>query len=143
MKLSKLFMFSLICLLFLNTQCEDENTFTEMSCGLEIEIDTTAYEDAESQTIDEAIIDGDCVIITILSSGCDSANWVMTLIDSEAVAESLPPQRYLKLSLFNNEVCLAFLSKQEYFDLTPLRVEGLNEVLLNIEGLAEPLLYSY
>lgn len=142
MKLSKLFIFLLICLLFLNTQCDDD-TFVEVPCGLDVEINATTYEEAESYAINEAIVDGDCVFITISASGCDSANWVMTLIDSEAVAESLPPQRYLKLSLFNNEVCLAFLSKQENFDLTPLRVEGLNEVLFNIEGLAEPLIYSY
>ena len=61
----------------------------------------------------------------------------------ENIAESFPPQRYLKLNLYNNEVCLAVFTKEESFDLTALRVEGTNEVLLNFEGFEESVLYTY
>ena len=143
MKLNKLIMFSLICLLLLNMQCDEDDSVVVEPCGLEIQIDNSAFIEAESHIVEGLIIENDCMTLMISDSGCDSANWIMTLIDSENIAESMPPQRYLKLVLTNNEVCLAYFSKQEIFDLTSLRVEGMNEVLLNIEGLAEPVTYSY
>ncbi len=133
----------LMCILLLNMQCDTDETITIEPCGLDIIIDDLAYNESEGYAINEVVIENDCITLGISGSGCDSDNWVMTLIDSGNVAESLPPQRYLKLDLTNNEVCLAFFTKYEEFDLSPLRVDGLNEVLLNIEGFSEPLLYTY
>lgn len=143
MKLYKHFKFSLVCVVFLNMQCnEDDGTIIE-PCGVEIQIDNSAYMEADSHLIEEFVINDDCITLTVADSGCDSGNWVMTLIDSGNIAESMPPQRFLKLALVNDEVCLAFLTKQETFDLTPLKVEGLNEVILNIDGLTESITYYY
>lgn len=88
-------------------------------------------------------LDGDCLTVNITTSGCDASSWVSTLIDSENIAESMPPQRYLKLTLYNNEDCLTVFEKVETFDLSVLQVEGTNEVILNIEGLPESVLYTY
>lgn len=126
----------------MNMQCDEDDVVLE-PCGLEVVIDNAIYEEADAHAIENATINNDCIILNIADSGCDASTWVMTLIDSENVAESSPNQRYLKLTLYNNEACLAVFSKEEAFDLILLRVEGANEVLLNIEGLAEPVLYTY
>lgn len=143
MKPKKSLKFLFICILLFNMQCNDDESVVVQPCGIDIILDNSAFNAAESHAIEGVIINNDCITITISDSGCDSSNWVMTLIDSENIAESMPPQRYLKLKLINNEVCLAYFNKQENFDLAPLRVEGLNEVILNIEGLATPITYTY
>ena len=142
MKINKILVLSLFCVLLLNMQCDEDDIVFE-PCGLEVVIDNASYEDAEAHNIETVTLDGDCININILASGCDGSSWIMTLIDSENIAESFPPQRYLKLNLYNNEVCLAVFTKEESFDLTALRVEGTNEVLLNFEGFEESVLYTY
>lgn len=144
MKLNKILVLSMLCLLMMNMQCDDDDV-TTLPCGSEIVLDNNAFETSESDyyTINNIYFNDDCLTVEYTASGCDSNTWVMTLIDSENIAESMPPQRYLKLSLFNNEACLAVFNSQETFDLVPLRVQGANEVLLNIEDFTEPLLYSY
>lgn len=142
MKINKILVLSLFCVLLLNMQCDEDNVVF-VPCGIEVVIDNASYEDAEVHNIEAVTLDGDCININISASGCDGSSWIMTLIDSENIAESFPPQRYLKLNLYNNEVCLAVFTKEESFDLTALRVEGANEVLLNFEGFEESVLYTY
>lgn len=143
MKFRKIIMLIAFSLLLMNTQCDNDDVVATLPCDLEVVIDNANFEETEAYYIEGAIIDGDCISLIISDSGCDSENWIMTLIDSENIAESMPPQRYLKLTLYNDEVCLAYFSKQQSFDLIPLRIEGTNEVLLNIEGFEEPILYAY
>ena len=81
--------------------------------------------------------------INLSASGCDGNNWEYKLVDSGNIAESSPEQRYLKFKLINNEVCLAVFDRIVTFKLEPIRVEGSNEIVLNIEGYQEPLTYSY
>lgn len=147
MKFKKLIMILLLGVLLINFQCEDDNddNTANVLCGLEVITDYVAYESVESSFFGvlDVIVNGDCLIVNITSSGCDASSWVLTLIDSENIAESMPPQRYLKLALYNDEACLAVFEKEETFDLSTLQLEGVNEVLLNIEGLSESVLYSY
>jgi len=138
----KVVTFVLFSLLLMNMQC-DEDDVVILPCSSEIIIDSATYNEVESHAIESASINDNCLDINIYDSGCDSNSWVMTLVDSGAIAESMPPQRYLKMSLFNDEACLAVFNKEESFDLLPLRVEGANEVLLHIEGLSEPILYTF
>ncbi|NRA91407.1 MAG: hypothetical protein HRU26_01765 [Psychroserpens sp.] len=77
------------------------------------------------------------------ASGCDGDTWSLILVDSGNVAESFPPQRFLKLIFSNEEECLAAITQSRIFNLANLRVEGTNEVVLNIEGIPEPLNYMY
>ena len=142
MKIKKILMLSLFSLLLINMQCDDDDVVL-IPCGLEVVIDNTTYEEAESHNIEHFIVNDDCLTLNIYDSGCDASTWMMTLIDSENIAESSPNQRYLKLTLYNNEACLAVFSKEEVFNLIPLRIEGVNEVLLNIEGIEESILYTY
>ncbi len=131
-------------MLLMNFQCDDDDTVV-IPCGTEVMIDSATYESAESSYFGvlNVSLNNDCLMVHITSSGCDASSWELTLIDSENIAESMPPQRYMKLTLNNNEACLAVFEKEETFDLTSLQVEGTNEVVLNIEGLPESVLYTY
>lgn len=144
MNLKKIMTYSFLCLCLMNMQCNDDD-ITVTPCGTDVIVDNDIYEIAESDyyTIGDIVINDDCLTVTISASGCDPNNWEMTLIDSEAIAESMPPQRYLKLTTYTNEACLAVFNKEETFDLRPLRLDGVNEVLLNIEGVEELISYTY
>ncbi|EPR72583.1 hypothetical protein ADIWIN_2473 [Winogradskyella psychrotolerans RS-3] len=137
-------MFSLVSMFLMSFQCHEDDVIL-LPCGLEVVSDNEAYETSESDNYGVLNVDlsGDCLTVDVTTSGCDNNDWVLTLIDSENIAESMPSQRYLKLTLFNNQDCSVVLEKAETFDLSLLKVEGTNEVLLNIEGLSESVLYSY
>ena len=132
-------------LLFMNLQCDDEDDDKLSTCDVAVVQDNSIYETIESDfhSLTTAEIDGDCLSVNISASGCDGTNWVLTLVDSEDIAESIPPQRYLKLALANNEVCLAVFNKEQSFDLTGLKIDGVSEVLLNIEYFSGSLMYTY
>ncbi|RKE98244.1 hypothetical protein [Ichthyenterobacterium magnum] len=145
MKFYKQLVFVLVVMLCLmNTQCDDDDIFVE-TCGLEVIIDEDVYNNLETAFftfVNVEIID-DCLNAEISSSGCDGNSWVFNLVDSSLVAESSPEQRSLKLQLINNEVCLAVFQQTVSFDLTSIRVEGSNQVVLNIDGLESALTYTY
>ncbi|UKM64856.2 hypothetical protein GSB9_01414 [Flavobacteriaceae bacterium GSB9] len=114
-------------------------------CAQSTLVDTEMYNNlqtAQFTFIDAEIVD-DCLNIEIGASGCDSETWLFNLVDSGAVAESRPEQRYLKLQLINEEDCLAYFTKTVAFDLMPVRVSGSNEIILHLEGLEASLNYKY
>lgn len=125
--------------------CDEEITLPEVNnCEQETEISVEDYETAPNEllNIESIEIEEDCLNITYSSSGCDGSTWVVRLIDSEAIAESLPPQRFLKLSLLNQEECAAYITKSRTFDISNLQVEG-NQVLLNFISFEDSVLYEY
>ncbi len=146
MKLVKTLFVCMCCLLLLmNTQCDEDDDFQVSSCGQPVIIDNAFFETAESSdyVLVDSSITNDCLTVEISASGCDGESWSMVLVDSGNVAESSPEQRYLKFVFTNNEACLAVFSQVREFNLSTLRVDGSTEVVLNIEGFPEPLLYSY
>ena len=145
MKFSKIIVVTMFSLLLMNFQCDDEDDVQLSTCDFAVVLDNSIYETIESDfySLTTAEIDGDCLNVNISASGCDGSTWVLTLVDSEDIAESMPPQRYLKLALANNEVCLAVFNKEQSFDLTGLKIAGVSEVLLNIEGFSGSILYTY
>lgn len=90
-----------------------------------------------------AEIVGDCMEITVqYGGGCGEVNF--QLIGGEEVAQSLPPQRLILISLDDNDSCKAFVTDTISFDLTAFRVENSNEVKLTLDGLLRtPILYKY
>ena len=139
----------LICvcftMLFMNTQCDNNNDMQVSDCGQSVIIDNAFFETAVSgdyQLVNFEIND-DCLTIEISASGCDGESWSMVLVDSGAVAESSPEQRYLKFVFTNNEACLAVFNQSRVFDLSVLRVDGTNEVILNIVDFPEAINYMY
>lgn len=131
-------------LLVLNFQCDEDDVNINLCDGYVI-LDNQTYATAESDfyTFLTATIEDDCLEVSISASGCNANNWELTLVDSENIAESMPPQRFLKLTVITNEACLAVFDKTESFDLKALRIEGMNKVVLNIEDFTEQLHYSY
>ncbi|XCF07237.1 hypothetical protein ABI125_05115 [Tamlana crocina] len=136
---------ALLC--FVNMTCEndDDSNGYMGDCDQNTVVDSDTYKNLETDrfTIISAEITGDCLNLEIGASGCDGSTWRFSLVDSGAVAESFPEQRYLKLQLLNEELCDAYFTKTISFDLTPLRVSGSNEIILHIEGLETSLNYKY
>lgn len=130
----------------MNILCEEESDFNgDIVCDEITIVSESLFANLDSAdfTFINAEIINNCLIIDIGASGCDSNTWDFQLIDSGAIAESLPEQRYLKFQLINEEVCLAYFQRTTSFDLMPLQIEGSNEILLNIEGMASSLTYEY
>lgn len=146
MKLSRIII-ACICfpVLLMSTQCDEDDDFNISVCGQDVIIDNSFFESAVSgdyQLIGFEI-NNDCLTIEISASGCDGETWSMVLVDSGIVSESSPEQRFLKFVFTNDEACLAVFSQSREFNLTALRVDGSNEVVLNIDGFSEPLSYFY
>lgn len=130
---------------FMNTQCDEDDDYYFGNCDDVVIVDEGLYNSLSSENftfIDAEIID-DCLSITIGASGCNGNSWSFSLVASEAIAESFPEQRYLKFQLDNKEECLAVFERTITFDLTPIQIEGSQEIILNIEGLESSLNYKY
>lgn len=134
-------------LVVLLAACSDDNSKTVNSnCDKQaLVIDDNNFQDiiTANYMITNIVLNGDCLEITLSSSGCDSNTWEMNLISSNSFFESLPLQRRVKVELNNQETCLAVFQKTVSFDLIPLRIDGQNQVPLNIEGWSEPITYQY
>lgn len=144
MKFSKFNVLLLLALLFLNMQCDDDMQ-PSIACDAETIVDNELYENTQSAfyTFGNVEINGDCLSITISSSGCSGETWELELVGSEGVMGSFPVQRNIKVVLTNNEACLAVFSREWTFDLLPLQVNGESQVTLNLQDFSEPILYSY
>ena len=99
--------------------------------------------DVTNYSLSTVNLNGDCLEITLSSSGCDANLWEMDLHSTNAFYNVYPLQRALKVKLTNNQVCLAIFQKTKSFDLTPFRIEGQNSIPLNIDGWDEQIIYEY
>jgi len=113
------------------------------TCDQAVVVSNNEFNNAPNDevVISEILITENCLNITFQASGCDGNNWDVKLIDKGEIAESLPPQRTLRLSLNNPEDCLAFITKTLSFDITTLQVDT-EEVILNIDN-EDGFLYTY
>ena len=139
----RIFSFLIMCFIILGC-CEDKGDGTSIHCDKQVIVDSYLYQEAPDDylMITKAGIVEDCLVIEFSSSGCDGSTWKVNLIDAEAIAESFPPQRTIRLSLHNEELCDAVFKKEISFDITPLRVGG-DQVILNLQGWDEQLIYKY
>ncbi len=114
------------------------------SCESDTVVDSSLFVSAPDDivTINMLEINEDCLTINFSSSGCNGDTWEVVLIDSDEVLESLPPQRNVRLSLNNDELCQAFITQELTFDISMLRTEG-SEVQLNFENSEDGILYQY
>ncbi len=107
-------------------------------------IDEELYNNTEANdSIVDVSINGDILTITVTDSGCDGSAWNVNLIDSSTVAESLPPQRSLKVQLSNPELCLAIVTREFEFNLSELQIDSSNELSLIIDNWDTPITYTY
>ncbi|SFU41721.1 hypothetical protein SAMN05216480_1035 [Pustulibacterium marinum] len=123
---------------------DDNNNGSSANCDFETLISAEQYQNGtfDQLEINSLEINGDCLKINFSSGGCDGNTWELKLIDSEDILESDPPQRNLRLSLKNEELCEAYITKELTFDISNLQIDG-NEVLLNITNSEQNILYEY
>ncbi len=113
------------------------------SCDRQVIISQDAYKSAPDDpvTIQSLKLKEGCLKIQFSSGGCNGQSWKVELIDQGTVAESNPPQRTLRLSLENKELCKAIITKEMTFDISSLRVKGSRSVWLRISD--KSILYEY
>ena len=125
--------------------CDKANDDNTLNCGDSIIIDKNLYDSTNTNgySVINAKISNDCLEIEIRASGCDGESWIIKLIDSKDITESLPLQKFIKISLKNEELCEKIISKKLCFDLKPIRIDNNNQIELNLEKWEDPLIYSY
>lgn len=101
------------------------------------QVNTTNY------GITNMVLNGDCLEITVSSSGCNPNNWDMNLIGVASTTNIYPPLFHAKIELINNEACQAVFQKTVSFDLTPFQITGQNNVQINIAGWNNSIMYQY
>ncbi len=140
--MKNLFLLALIPILLI--RCTNGDGPDPNGCDLGTVISQELYRNAPSDevTINSFEIEGDCLKINFSASGCSGESWKITLIDSGSILESDPPQRNLRFSLENNELCEAFITRDLTFNIKNLRVEG-GRVQLNLTNSEDQILYEY
>lgn len=130
------------CMTLLVASCSSDNPKDAIIDGNVI-ISADLYNETNTDyyQILQASIEGDTLRVTIQSSGCDGSEWVVKLVDSGAIAESYPVQRFAKISLKNEELCDAIVTKNFTFNITSLRAE--DQLYLNLEGWDSQLHYDF
>ena len=126
--------------------CEDDDGSTTLvDCDLNTIVSTVAFQNSISSPVSISFhtITENCLALDYTASGCDGSSWEVLLIASEDILEANPPQRNLKFILNNQEICTAVIQQEMTFDITNLQVANNNTVLLNIDGITEPILYEY
>lgn len=143
MKTLKLSLILMMCTGILSCGKEDDSTPLEPCDKPAIE-DQSRFNGTQTNhyTISTARIYQDCLEVEIRSGGCDGNSWNMELIDSGTVVDSDQVQRYLRISLENDELCEVLVSSKISFNLTPLRRDG-KPISFQLEGWDTPLVYEY
>ncbi len=133
-----------LVLIIMMLGCSNDDDETQNNCNFDTVISAEQYLNAPADqlVISSVSIENSCLKISFSSSGCSGDSWEIKLIDSEDIFESNPPQRNLRLSLKNEELCDAVITKEFTFNISNLQVEG-NQVLLNITNSDKNVLYVY
>lgn len=142
--MKKLLVLSFIGFIMLGCLSDDDNVQNATNCDFETILSAEEYANSPSHQlqINNLDIEDNCLTINFSSSGCSGDTWEVKLIDSEAVLESYPYQRNLRLSLNNEEECEAYITKEMSFDISNLQLQG-NKIQLNITNSEESILYEY
>lgn len=138
-------LYGLYILAFISACNSDDDSSNQGSCDDSVIVNSSLYTNGESDifTINSIEIVGDCLLVNHSASGCNGETWVLSLVDSDAILESSPPQRNLRLIFSNNEACLAFLTAETSFDLSDLQLVDEQEIILNILNTNESISYTY
>lgn len=135
----------IVAILLLSACTKKNNAVDNPSCGKAVIIDQNSYTktDTTNYIITNATINGNCLEISFGSSGCSGNTWITELVDADAVLESNPVQRKIKLKLTNNELCAAAFKKTVSFDISKLKVSGTKKIILGLAGHSDPLIYNF
>lgn len=133
-------------LILIDTESGKEYTFLRMSeetCRPVIN-DRTAFNAAKSDDFDllEVNVLDQCLELLIgYGGGCKGIG--VAVIGGGDYAESEPPQLAVKIIVEDNDNCEAYIREYFYFDVTDLKYEGSDALILNIEGWSEQVRVSY
>lgn len=124
--------------------CDKESSNEEVKCDYQVIVNDVMYDTAASDfiNIDNVEVLGDCLEITFSASGCSGDSWEVMLLAHEKVLYSNPAQRSIRLSLKNEEMCEAYITKTTSFNIEALQSGG-NEVFLNLDNYEERISYTY
>jgi len=113
------------------------------SCDKDVIVSDSLYTSAPNHAFEIADmkIEGNCLKIKFSTYECAGYSLNVQLIDSGVIAESIPPQRTLRLSIDSKEFCSAWITKEMSFNIEDLQVKGESRVQLNISG--KGILYEY
>lgn len=139
------YIYLILSISLLLVSCKSDDDTSGSDCDQQTIISAEQFENAPNAplTIIDMSIEGDCLRINFSASGCSGESWEIKLIDKGVILESSPPIRLLRVSLLNNEACLAVFTRDLTFDLTELQVANENEIFLNIANSDEQILYMY
>ena len=124
--------------------CDNSTAPNQLCSENKALIDSTLFINAANDSFffKKVEIVEDCLKLTIqYGGGCGDVE--VNLFDSGAIAKSNPPQRYIRLSFKDNDSCEALITKDYVFDLSPIRVNNIEVVKLNLTNWDEQLEYSY
>ncbi len=108
-------------------------------------VNATQFEniDSSNYNVENVVLTGNCLEITISSNGCNPNNWDMNFIVSEMVVETNPVEYKTKVELINKEDCLSVFQKTVSFNLNTLQISGSDKIQINIQGWKTPIIYHY
>lgn len=93
--------------------------------------------------VDNVVLNGDCLEVTITSSACLPEHLEMNLIATGSLATVYPPLVMAKIELTIHSLCTVIQQRTVSFDLTPLQMSGANQIQLSILDWNTPILYQY
>lgn len=127
---------------FILIACDEKNDHNNLQNETVI-VDNNLYKETATNnyTITDVQLEGHLLTINISSGGCSANSWKAILVDANEILESDPIHRNIKLSLENNEACLAVFGKQFTFDITILK-EEFYEVIFNLKGWNHQIKYN-
>lgn len=133
-----------VLLLVASISCNKDSSVCQEDCTQQVEIGDDQYTGELDNRFEclNAEVCGDCLKVTIQYGGCRGAEF--RLIGSSAILESMPVQR--NISVLPEDLdpgCYALMTVEYSFDLSPMRVSDEREILLNLVGWDEKLLYKY
>jgi hypothetical protein len=130
-----------IIMLFIG--CSETKDLEINLCNECVIVNKTVYNSTNTAnySITAVSVSGDLLTINISASGCSGNSWNATLVDANSIAESFPIQRNIKISLENNEACLAVITKDFTFNIKELK-ENESTIILNLEGWNEQIIYN-
>ena len=135
--------------LVLLSSCSKENpestAVEENKCGPSLIVSESEYSNAPNDLlmIESVNIEGDCLHIQFSALGCDGESWKLKLIDSSHILDSDPCQRYLRLSLKNDENCTTRIVKDVYFDLSSIQDSETGNIAFTLMNSGSTFLYEY
>jgi hypothetical protein len=144
--MKKLFTVLLIASLFLSCNSNADCPADAITCGPSAVIVNEQVFNAiptNNYSISNVVLTGNCLTITISSSGCSADSWIMKLFSVNAFYTVFPMQRVAKIELINNQDCAAIFQKTVTFDLTPFKITGQNSVQISLSGWNQPIVYQY